>query len=48
MSLAVAYTGYVDCVSPLDDRPLSLGDTEKELDPGTAFAWRDHMDALRS
>lgn len=48
ISLAIAYIGYVDCASSLDNSPLSLCDTKKELNSGTAFAWRDHMDALIS
>ena len=51
MSLTAAYTGlsidYVEGVSSLDDNSLPPGGNEKGLAPGTLFAWRGHMNALR-
>lgn len=51
MSLAAAYTGlsieYVEGVNSLDQKSLPPGGTEKGLDPGTVFAWRGQMNALR-
>jgi hypothetical protein len=51
ISLAAAYTGlnieHVDGVISLDNKLLLLGGIEKGLDPGTVFAWRGYMNALR-
>lgn len=54
MSLAAAYSGldieYIDGVTALSGKALPPGEAqrvEKEMNNGTIFAWRAHMNALR-
>jgi hypothetical protein len=54
MSLAAAYSEldieYIDGVTTLSDKALPPGETprmEKDMNNGTIYAWRAHMDALR-
>jgi hypothetical protein len=51
MSLATALTGlsveYVDGVSSVENRTLPPGGVERQLNQGSIFGWRAHMNVLR-
>lgn len=51
MSLATAYTGleveYLNGVTAVENKTLPPGGIERGLNPGSVYAWRAHMNALR-
>lgn len=54
MSLAAAYSGleieYTDGVTAVSSKALPPGEAqraEKDMNEGTIYAWRAHMNALR-
>jgi len=54
MSLAAAYSGleieYIDGVTAVSSKALPAGEAqraEKDMNEGTIYAWRAHMNALR-
>jgi hypothetical protein len=51
MALAAALTGldveYVDGVTAVENKTLPPGGTERQLNRGSIYSWRAHMNVLR-